>query len=168
MSEDDRPVIDNRRTFCDHCSLRTDLPGFISEEHAQGNADRIRSGDFFRCHMIYDPAEEKPNQACLGAVLCGGAVPKNRPTKTTSRVYDSLEQYVAVQKASRRTDEEILNDSDLWTTPSGLTFYGFWHQAVAGNWMYFLTTLEENRSGSVYLFFDQAQEMFGPLERKKK
>lgn len=167
MSEDERPVIDNRRTFCDHCSLRTDLPGFINEEHAEGNADRIRAGDYFPCHMIHNPMDKKPNQKCLGAVLAGGAICKNRPAKTTSRVYESLEQYVAVQKASRRTNEEILNDSDVWLAPNGLTFYGFWHQALAGNWMYFLTTLEENASGSVYLFFDQAQEMFGPLERKK-
>lgn len=159
-------VVDNRRTFCEHCSLRADLPGFIGAGHAQDNVDRIKSEDFFTCHVVADPLHPSvPNRVCLGAALVGGAELSNAPAENNPPIYMGFEEYVGTQAAGRRTDEQ-LREGDLWCDNTGQSWYGWWAQALTKRWHYLMTTLTDNANDSVYLFFDQCEQLFGPLERK--
>lgn len=161
-------AVDNRRTMCDHCSLRKDLPGFISEAHAEGNIMAIESGELFKCHMIYDPTRENtPNRVCLGAALVAGAELQNNPAGGQSAVYDSLEDYKKTQATGRVGNLWMMNQ-DIWFDESGEQWYGWWAKAPAGNWHYLMSTLESNRCESVYLFFEQCQDLYGPLEKEEK
>lgn len=160
-------AVDNRRTFCDHCSLRTDLPGFIGWEHATGNKEAIESGELFKCHMIHDPTHpDARNRVCLGAALAAGAELAN-PVPTggqSSPIYDDLEAYRSTQQAGRRDNLWLEAQADKWAGPQGQLWYGWWTKAPVGNWHYLMTTLADNANNSVYLFFDQAQQLCGPLE----
>lgn len=162
-------LIDNRRTMCAHCSLRQDLPGFISREHAQGNADQIAAGDIFQCHMIRDHmVEAPPHRACLGAAKVAQAPLLNTPTGLQPPVYEDLDTYVETQAAGRKSRAWLQVCAEQWFDRRTETWYGWWEQAPAGNWHYLMTTLEDNANDSVYLFFDQCEEMFGPLENARR
>lgn len=157
-------AVSNRRTLCDHCSLRTDLPGFIGAEHAQSNVDQIASGQLFQCHMIADPGQENPeHRTCLGAALVAKAPLGTPPRPHQPPVYASLAGYRQAQVEGRRTNIWLEAHADKWYDRYDTLWYGWWAHALAGNWRYLMTTLRANDSESVYLFFDQAQELFGPL-----
>jgi hypothetical protein len=159
-------AVDNRRTMCDHCSLRKDLPGFISEAHAEGNIMAIKSGELFKCHMIHNPTQHNvPNRVCLGAALVGGAELANVPAGGQSAVYDTLDEYKQTQIDGRVSDW-YLYQQDKWIDESGERWYGWWSQAPAGNWHYLMATYDSNKCDSVYLFFDQCQDLYGPLKKE--
>lgn len=160
------PPVDNRRTMCEHCSLRKDLPGFISEAHAEGNIMAIQSGELFKCHMIHDPTHHNAaNRVCLGAALVAGAELANPTIWKHSEVYDSLEDYRQTQ-IHGRVSNDFLRKQDRWKDESGEQWYGWFAKAPAGNWHYLMSTIESNNCESVYLFFDQCQELYGPLEKE--
>lgn len=163
----EQATVNNRRTFCDHCSLCADVAPFIGREHAQGNVDRIRDGEIFGCHMVFDPLKADKTPACLGAAMHGGVKLAN-PVTDSRRTYKSLEEYVETQAASRRTNAWLMMHGDLWFGGDGQTWYGFWASSPTKRWEYFLTTLEENNNDSAYKHFDRAQELFGPMERKPR
>lgn len=157
--------VDNRRTMCEHCSLRQDLPGFITAEHAQSNINRIKKGDFFPCHMSTKPAETHlSHRACLGAALVGGAVLKNAPSADLPPVYEDLESYKQAQAGARKSQGWLLGQQQ-WSDPAHRLWFGWWQQAPAGKWQYLMTTLEESKNGSAYLFFEHCEDLFGPLEK---
>jgi hypothetical protein len=157
--------IDNRRTLCDHCSLRRDLPGFISEAHVNGNIKAIESGKLFPCHMIHNPTHIKAtHNMCLGAALVAGAELDHPVSGTQPPVYDTLEEYRQTQVKGRREDAWLVEQDD-WKDESGARWFGWWAQAPVGNWHYLMSTLESNRCESVYLFFNQCEELYGPLEK---
>lgn len=159
------PVVDNRRSFCEHCSLRTDLPGFITGEHAQANIDRIKAGEFFACHMIYEPTKnDAPNRACLGAALIGRAELANRPTATETTVYPTPEAYILTHATGRLTNNRLLT-KEQWRDRHGDLWFGWWAQAPAGNWRYLFSSPEANEMGSGYFFLDQMERLYGPLQR---
>jgi hypothetical protein len=159
-------VVDNRRTMCDHCSLRRDLPGFVSREHAQANADEITAGRIFQCHMIRDPhIEAPPHRACLGAALVAEVPLLNTPAGLQPPVYEDLAEYVKTQTKGRVSKAWLMANADYWHDRNADTWYGWWAPAPAGNWRYLMTTDAQNEQESAYLFFDQAQELFGPLDR---
>lgn len=160
--------VDNRSTMCEHCSLRADLPPFIDREHAQANIDLIKAGDYFKCHMIYDPSQHEKARICLGAALIGGAELANPTAENLPPVYASMSAYVATQAGSRLSNDQLLFECDVWRDKANRAWYGFWKVSTTGRWGYYLTTVEDNNSGSAYLFFDQAQEVFGPLEREHR
>lgn len=155
--------VDNRRTMCDHCSLRADLPPFIDHDHAQSNANRIAEGDIFKCHMVMIPGQ--PAKRCLGAALIAGAELDNEPAEHLPPVYSDLKEYVASQGGGRLLSGEMELISDRWKDAEGREWMGFWRVSPTGKWGYFLSTREENELGSAYLFFDQAEELFGPLKK---
>lgn len=155
--------VDNRRTFCGHCSLRADLPPFIGRDHAQSNADRIIKGDIFPCHMMWKPGESKTAKACLGAALMANAELSNPPTEQRL-LHDSLDTYVAYEASGRITEEQLLA-CDLWSDRTLTKWYGWWAKAKSGAWSYLMSTYEGWKNDSVYLFFDQCEDVFGPLER---
>lgn len=159
--------VDNRRTMCDHCSLRKDLPGFISGDHADGNIDLIESGKLFKCHMIHDPTKDNaPNRVCLGAALVSGAELANPPGQGQQpEVYDNLEDYKQTQLEGR-VSNEFLVTQDKWVDESGERWYGWFSQAPAGNWHYLMSTYDSNDCDSVYLFFEQCQGLYGPLQKE--
>ena len=154
--------VNNRRTFCDHCSLRADLPPFIGREHAQSNANRITKGDIFPCHMMWNPGDTKTAKACLGAALMAGAKLSNPPTDERP-LHESLETYVEYE-ASGRISEPDLMMCDLWSDRNQTKWYGWWAKAKSGTWSYLMSTYEAWCNDSVYLFFDQCQDIYGPLE----
>lgn len=157
--------VDNRRTMCGHCSLRTDVPPFIDREHATENVRRIQSGDIFKCHMLMIPGEE--SKRCLGAALISGAELANEPAANQPDVYPSYKTYIETQANARLTNEQLVK-GDPWRDSTGRQWFGFWKVSVAGKWGYFLSAPEENATGSAYLFFDQAEELFGPLTKEKR
>lgn len=158
--------VDNRRTMCGHCSLRSDLPGFVSREHAQANADEITAGRIFQCHMIREPYQEAPaHHMCLGAALVADAPLANSTSGVLPPVYSDLATYVETQAKGRHNKAWLMANADYWRDPQGESWYGWWAQAPAGNWRYLMTTDAQNEQDSVYLFFDQAEELFGPLEK---
>lgn len=159
--------VDNRSTMCDHCSLRADIPPFIDREHAQANIDRIKAGDFFKCHMILDPTHYDKARVCLGAALIGGAELANPTAENLPPVYESMSAYVAIQAGSRLTSDQLLWECDVWRDKSHRAWYGFWKVSTTGRWGYYVTTVEDNKAGSAYLFFDQFQDIFGPAEKVK-
>lgn len=157
--------IDNRRTFCDNCSLRCDLPGFITREHAQANADLIAGGQLFPCHSIKDPREVYTKNVCLGAALMSGRELARPPASDQTNVYQSLEQYVECQAAGRIPQEQLSDAApDRWRDRHGTIWFGFWSQAPASNWRYLLTTWDGNKLGSAYRFFDDVEAARGPLQ----
>lgn len=159
--------VDNRRTLCDHCSLRTDLPGFIGGDHAQANINRIEKGDIFKCHLIHLPTEDDaPNRVCLGAALAAGVPLKTPPRKDEPAIYATLAEYKTAQEAGRKTNDWLMFSTDYWYDRNRSLWHGWWERAPAGNWHYLLTTLESNTNDSVYFFFDQVEDLFGPLERE--
>ena len=160
-------AVDNRRTMCGHCSLRTDLPGFISGDHADGNIDLIESGKLFKCHMIHDPRYDNiSNRVCLGAALVSGAELVNTPAQVGQpEVYDNLEDYKQTQLEGR-VSNDFLVQQDSWSDESGEQWYGWFAQAPAGNWHYLMATTASNDCDSVYLFFDQCEGLYGPLQKE--
>lgn len=157
--------VDNRRTMCEHCSLRKDLPGFISEAHVDGNIKAIENVDLFKCHMIHDPTREfLSNRVCLGAALVAGVALANEPAQGQPEVYDSLEEYRQTQ-VDGRVSNSFLARQDRWRDESGQVWYGWWAKAPAGNWSYLMATFDTNNCESVYLFFDQCEGLYGPLEK---
>lgn len=159
--------VNNRRTLCDHCSFRTDLPGWIGPAHAQENYDRVKAGEIFPCHMVNRPDQPKTELACAGAVLISGAAHQNPIGEDHPAVYDSLEAYLEAQKDSRATVDEFYS-ADRWKDAQGHMWYGFWRRATSGKWHYLITTVENHNEGSAYLFFDQCQDLFGPLQKVDK
>lgn len=158
-------AVDNRRSMCAHCSLRTDLPGFIDFEHASGNAQAIASGELFKCHMVHDPTQEAaPNRACLGAALVAKVPLGNSPAGGGPEVYADLATYINTQAGGRKDNRWLDKHADKWYDRNRTLWFGWWAQAPAGNWHYLLTTLAGNRNNSVYLFFDQLEDLYGPLE----
>lgn len=165
LAEEPKSSVDNRRTFCDHCSLRKDLPGFIGWEHASANKEAIESGALFPCHMINDPLRGDA-KTCLGAALASGANLAIPPREGQPEIYDSLEEYRQTQAAGRKRNDELMTHADnTWVDREHRIWYGWWAKAPAGNWRYLLTTLQDNANDSVYLFFDQCEELFGPMEK---
>jgi hypothetical protein len=159
-------LVDNRRTMCDHCSLRRDLPGFIDRDHAQGNIDRILNDDFFPCHMaINNPAEIERAKICLGAALIGGADLVNPPAENIPPVHHGPREYVDYQASTRKTSDWLLVHGDVWMDSTGALRYGWWEKSLEDTWQYFMVSLAENDASSVYLFFDQCQSLFGPLKK---
>jgi hypothetical protein len=158
-------MVDNRRTMCDHCSLRTDLPGFISREHAEGNKAMIEAGNIFPCHMIHSPLKHQPNHVCLGAALVAGVPLENTPAGGQSEVYKNLDAYVDNQAMGRKENSWLAMYADPWLAKDQKAWWGWWAQSLAGNWHYLLTTMEQNDAHSVYLFFDQFEELFSPVVR---
>lgn len=156
--------MENRRTMCAHCSLRQDLPGFIDREHAEGNRFAIEQGELFPCHMAHDPTDSRANRICLGAALAAQVPLGNSPAKELPEVYDSLDHYVETQAGGRRTNVWLEAHADKWYDRQSRRWWGWWAQAPAGNWHYLMITREGNEENSVYLFHDQCQELFGPLE----
>jgi hypothetical protein len=157
--------VDNRRTLCEHCSLRKDLPGFISAAHVEGNIKAIESGELFKCHMIVDPTHyQARNRVCLGAALVSGSPLGVPPSHDLPPVHDSLESYRQTQ-IDGRVSNRFLRDQDRWKDESGQTWYGWFSKAPAGNWHYLMSTIEANNCESVYLFFRQCEELYGPLEK---
>lgn len=162
-------AVDNRRTMCAHCSLRRDLPGFISREHAEGNAEAICSGELFPCHMVQDPTHpEATNRICLGAAVVAGTPLLNTPAGGQSGVYADVGTYIGAQAHGRRTNQWLEDHGDKWQDTHRHLWYGWWAQAPAGNWHYLMTTLAQNDSDSVYLFFDQCEQLFGPLTHSRR
>lgn len=158
--------VDNRRTMCDHCSLRRDLPGFISESHVDGNIMAIKSGELFKCHMIHDPTQDDiPNRVCLGAALVAGTPLANSPAKDLPPVHESLEDYRQTQIQGRVSSPWLMMHADKWTDKNNTVWFGWWAKAPAGSWHYLLTTLDSNQANSVYLYFTQCEELFGPLDK---
>jgi hypothetical protein len=161
----ERPAVDNRRTFCAHCSLRQDLPGFIGREHATENKTSIESGDLFPCHMSNDPLRpEASHKICLGAALAAKVPLGNTPAGGQPDIYADLQTYADNQEAGRRDNLWLEQRADKWYDRRMVRWYGWWAQAPAGNWSYLMTTLADNANTSVYLFFDQCQQLHGPLE----
>mgnify|MGYP005828451097 CR=1 FL=1 len=150
--------------MCAHCSLRTDLPGFIDREHAEGNAYAIESGELFPCHMMHDPtAQDATNRTCLVAALVAGVPLVITPSGGQPQVYADLDSYVQTQDSGRRSNLWLEKYADKWQDAERKLWYGWWAKAPAGNWHYLMVRPEANLANSVYLFFDQAQEMFGPM-----
>jgi hypothetical protein len=151
--------------MCAHCSLRRDLPGFISKAHAQGNINQIKDGEIFACHMIADPHDATAsNRKCLGAALVAGVALANRTINPLPPVYESLDDYLGTQVAGR-VSEAWLRAQQRWRDVQGRSWYGWWAQAPAENWHYLVTTLDANRCDSGYLFFEQFEKLFGPVKR---
>ncbi len=146
--------LNNRRTFCDHCSLRADLPGFIDREHAQANADRITEGDIFECHMLRRDPSDPDVPLCLGACLLADGELKN-PVKAQEPLHLDLEQYVEFQASGRRTNEWLTRQGERWTDAQERIWFGWWARGKVGSWHYLMTTLGDNDHNSVYFFFDQ-------------
>lgn len=158
--------VDNRRTVCAHCSLRQDLPGFISEAHVDGNIKAIKTGQLFKCHMIHDPTNHSAlNRVCLGAALLSGAELDNVPAQPLHPVYDNLDDYRQAQVNGRVTNSFLVRQ-DRWKDEAGDNWFGWWAKAPAGNYRYLMATLESNNCDSVYLFFQQCEDLYGPLEKK--
>jgi hypothetical protein len=114
--------------------------------------------------MAHDPTDSRANRICLGAALVGRVPLGNTPAKDLPAVYDTLDDYVETQAAGRRSNFWLEAHADKWQDAGSRRWYGWWQKAPAGNWHYLLTTIEDNANNSVYLFFDQAQTLFGPLE----
>jgi len=145
-----------------------DLPGFICGSHAQDNIDRITKGEIFKCHMIHKPAENGVNQVCLGAALAAKVPLKTEPAKGQPPIYASLGDYKMAQASGRKANEWLIFHTDYWYDRTNQLWHGWWEQAPAGNWHYLMTTMEANDNDSVYFFFDQVEDLFGPLELGEK
>lgn len=158
------PSVDNRRTLCEHCSLRKDLPGFISEAHVEGNIAAIRSGELFPCHMIHDPTNiNATHNVCLGAALLARAELANPVSGLRPPLHERLEDYRDTQ-VKGRVSNRFLRAQDRWKDESGETWFGWFAKAPANNWHYLMATIESNNCESGYLFFDQCEKLYGPLE----
>jgi len=156
-------MVANRSTLCDHCSLRRDLPGFISAQHVDGNIDRIKNGGLFKCHMIANQHEPEA-RVCLGAALVARAELDHPVGGNLPPVYDTLDDYRETQVAGR-VSNDFLATQDRWTDSAGRQWFGWWTRAPAGNWHYLMSSLAGNANESVYLFFDQCEKLFGPLDK---
>src|SRR6185437_10825997 len=122
----DRPSsVNNRRTMCAHCSLRQDMPGFISREPAEGHAQPITTADILDCHMIKDPLKAPGgHDVCLGAALVGRVPLANMPVKDLPPFHDSLDEYIATQVGGRKKNLWLEVFAEKWYDRHSTLWYG--------------------------------------------
>jgi len=150
-------MVDTPRTLCADCSLRKDLPGFLGVSHVNGYADSIESGTLFACHT-------DRHRVCLGAALVGRAELEHPLPGDLPPVYATVEDYRQAHATGRVTNK-FLQTQDRWTDTQDHLWRGWWVKAPAGGWHYLMATCEGNDNDSIYLFFEQVEKMFGPLDK---